>query len=271
MLLNQIVWDVSPTIVKIGEFEIRWYGLLFAMGFLFGFQIIARIFKLENRDEKDLDKLLLTMIVSIVLGARIGHYVFYEGGHFLDNPGAFLWDMLIPPYSGLASHGAAFGVLIGLIIFKKRNPSYDYLWLTDRMVIVSALGGSFIRFGNFMNSEIVGKATDKPWGVLFKRNFEFLQVPRHPAQLYESISCLVLFVLLFFLYERWKEKTPRGSLTGIFFVWIFGLRFFYEFLKENQEKFEDTMALNMGQILSIPVVLFGLVVFFRAFREKTMG
>jgi prolipoprotein diacylglyceryl transferase len=179
--------------------------------------------------------------------------------------------MLVPPYSGLASHGAAFGVLIGLIIFKKRNPTYDYLWLTDRMVIVSALGGAFIRFGNFMNSEIVGKATDKPWGVLFKRNFEFEQVARHPAQLYESISCLVLFVILFFLYKRWKEKTPRGLLTGIFFVWIFGLRFFYEFLKENQEQFEDSMALNMGQILSIPVVLFGLFVMVKALREKPIG
>ena len=271
MLINQIVWDVSPTIVKIGTFEIRWYGLLFAMGFLIGFQIIARVFKFENRDEKDLDKLLLTMILSIVLGARIGHYLFYEGGHFMDNPMAFLWDMLVPPYSGLASHGAAFGVLIGLIIFKKRNPTYDYLWLTDRMVIVSALGGAFIRFRNFMNSEIVGKATDKPWGVLFKRNFEFEQVARHPAQLYESISCLVLFVILFFLYKRWKEKTPRGLLTGIFFVWIFGLRFFYEFLKENQEQFEDSMALNMGQILSIPVVLFGLFVMVKALREKPIG
>ena len=268
MLLNQIVWDMSPTIVKIGEFEIRWYGLLFAMGFLFGFQIIARIFKLENKDEKDLDKLLLTMIISVVLGARMGHYIFYEGAHFFENPAAFLWDMLIPPYSGLASHGAAFGVLIGLFIFKKRNPSYDYLWLTDRLVSASALGGAFIRFGNFMNSEIVGKATDKPWGVLFKRNFEFLQVPRHPAQLYEAISCLVLFVILYFLYEKWKAKTPRGSLTGIFFIWIFGLRFFYEFLKENQEKFEDTMALNMGQILSIPVVLFGLFVLIKSFKDQ---
>jgi prolipoprotein diacylglyceryl transferase len=268
MLLNQIVWDVSPTIVKIGSFEIRWYGLLFALGFLIGFQIITRIFKIEKRDENDLDKLLLTMILSIVLGARIGHYVFYEGGHFTENPAAFLWDMLIPPYSGLASHGAAFGVLLGLFVFKKRNPSYDYLWLTDRLVIVSALGGAFIRFGNFMNSEIVGKASDMPWAVLFKQNFEFDQIPRHPAQLYESISCLILFVILYFLYEKRKGNTPKGSLTGIFFIWIFGLRFFYEFLKENQEKFEDGMALNMGQILSIPVVLFGVFVLVKVLREK---
>ena len=270
MLLNQIVWDVSPTIVKIGSFEIRWYGLLFALGFLIGFQIIARVFKFEKKDENDLDKLLLTMILSIVLGARVGHYVFYEGNHFMDNPGLFIYEMLMPPYSGLASHGAAFGVLLGLFIFKRRNPSYDYLWLTDRLVIVSALGGAFIRFGNFMNSEIVGKATDVPWAVLFKQNTEFEQVPRHPAQLYESISCLILFGILFFLYEKWKEKTPTGSLTGIFFIWIFGLRFFYEFLKENQEQFEEGMALNMGQILSIPVVLFGIFVLIKSLKKKTL-
>jgi phosphatidylglycerol---prolipoprotein diacylglyceryl transferase len=268
MILSQIVWEVSPTILKVGSFEVRWYGLLFALGFLVGFQIISRVFKIENKPEADLDKLLLTMILSIVLGARVGHYVFYEGGHFFDNPGLFIYDMLIPPYSGLASHGAALGVLLGLVIFKNRHKSYDYLWLTDRMVIVSALGGAFIRFGNFMNSEIVGKATDMPWGVVFKRNFEFEQVARHPAQLYESISCLLLFGILYFLYIKWQAKTPQGSLTGIFFVWIFGLRFFYEFLKENQESFENGMMLNMGQILSIPVVLFGIIVWAKSTRQK---
>jgi phosphatidylglycerol---prolipoprotein diacylglyceryl transferase len=268
MILSQIVWDASPTIFKLGNFEIRWYGLLFALGFLTGFQIIARAFKIENKPEAHLDKLLLTMMLSIVLGARIGHYIFYEGRHFSENPGMFLYDMLVPPYSGLASHGAAIGVLIGLIIFVKRNPEYRYLWLTDRMVIVSALGGAFIRFGNFMNSEIVGKATDKPWGVLFKQNLEFEQVPRHPAQLYESISCLILFIILYALYNKWRAKTPEGSLTGIFFIWIFGLRFFYEFLKENQESFENNMTLNMGQWLSIPVVCFGLFALIMSFRNQ---
>jgi phosphatidylglycerol---prolipoprotein diacylglyceryl transferase len=268
MLINHIVWDVSPTIFKVGSFEIRWYGLLFALGFLTGFQIIAQAFKFENKPEKDLDKLLLTMMISIVIGARVGHYIFYAGHTFMDDPAKFIWDMLVPPYSGLASHGAAVGVLIGLFLFVKRNPSYSYLWLTDRMVIVSALGGAFIRFGNFMNSEIVGKATDVPWAVLFTQNFEFEQVPRHPAQLYESISCLILFFIIYFLFLKWKGKTPEGSLTGIFFIWIFGLRFFYEFLKENQEKFESDMSLNMGQWLSIPVVLFGVFALFQAFKNK---
>ncbi len=268
MLINFIVWDVSQTIFKVGSFEIRWYGLLFALGFLTGFQIIAQAFKFESKPEKDLDKLLLTMMLSIVLGARIGHFVFYEGQHFSENPGKFLTEMLMPPYSGLASHGAAVGALIGLFIFKLRNSTYSYLWLTDRIVIVSALGGAFIRFGNFMNSEIVGKATDVPWAVLFKQNFEFDQVPRHPAQLYESISCLILFFILYFLYLRKKGNTPEGSLTGIFFIWIFGLRFFYEFIKENQEAFEQSMTYNMGQLLSIPVVLFGIVTLIRSYIKK---
>ncbi len=268
MTLLQMVWDVSPTIVKLGNFEIRWYGLLFALGFVIGYQIIAWAFKIEKKDSNHLDPLLLTMILSIVLGARIGHYIFYEGNHFLENPLGFIYDMLVPPYAGLASHGGAFGVLIGLYIFRRKHPQYSYLWLTDRLVIVSALGGAFIRFGNFMNSEIVGKPTDGPFGVIFKQNFEFSQVARHPSQLYESVSCLVIFIILIFLYNKWREKTPEGSLTGIFFIWIFGLRFFYEFTKENQVAFEEGMKLNMGQILSIPAVLIGVYFLTRSFRNR---
>lgn len=268
MLLSQIVWDVEPHIFKYGSFEIRWYGLLFAMGFLTGYYIIERCFKIENKPQEHLDKLLLTMMISIVIGARVGHYVFYEGGQFWEDPGQFLLKMITPPYSGLASHGAAIGVLIALFIFKRKNPEYSYLWLTDRMVIVSALGGAFIRFGNFMNSEIHGKPTDLPWAIIFKKDTTIDMVPRHPAQLYESLSCLVLFIILYFLYNKWRAKTPEGSLTGIFFIWIFGLRFFYEFIKENQEQFENSMSLNMGQWLSIPVVIFGIICLVRAMRNR---
>lgn len=267
MTLLQMVWDVSPTIIKIGSFEIRWYGLFFTLGFVIGYQIIAWAFRLEKKSSEDLDALLLTMIISIVLGARIGHYVFYEGNHFFDHPGAFIYDMLMPPYAGLASHGAAFGVLIGIILFRRKHPSYSYLWLTDRLVLVCALGGAFIRFGNFMNSEIIGKPTDGPFGVIFKQNFEFSQVARHPSQLYESISCLVLFGVLIYLYNRWRERTPEGSLTGIFFIWVFGLRFLFEFTKENQVAFEDSMQWNMGQILSIPALLIGVYFLSRSFKK----
>lgn len=269
MTLLQVTWDVSPTIFKIGSFEIRWYGLLFASGFLIGHKIMARIFKLENKPEKDLDALLLTMIGLTVLGARVGHYVFYEGNHFMEAPLKFIFDMLVPPYAGLASHGAAFGIVLGLYFYVKKHPDQPYLWLTDRLVIVSALAGCCIRLGNLMNSEIVGKATNVPWAFIFVQNTEFAQVPRHASQLYEAISCLVLFIILFFIYEKYKSATPRGLLTGIFFVWIFGLRFFYEFLKENQEAFENELPINMGQILSIPLVAFGLYVFINSFRQKT--
>lgn len=271
MIINQIVWDASPIIFSIGSFELSWYGILFALGFVIGYQIIAWAFKIENKNEKHLDALLLTMIISIVLGARIGHYVFYEGDNFLVDPLPFLWDMLVPPYAGLASHGAAFGTLLGLYLFKRKHQEYDYLWLTDRLVIVSALGGAFIRLGNFMNSEIIGKPTDSPLGVIFKQNHEFSQVPRHASQLYESISSLILFFILLFLYNKWREKTPRGSLTGIFFIWIFGLRFFYEFTKENQVAFESNMTLNMGQILSIPAVLIGAYFLAQSFKKNEIS
>lgn len=267
MLLSAIVWDVDSTIITIGSFELRWYGLCFAAGFLIGYQIMDRVFKFENKPEKDLDSMLLTMIISIVLGARIGHYVFYEGYRFADAPLTFLWDMLIPPYMGLASHGAAFGVIIGLIIYSRRNREYNFLWLIDRLMITAALGGAFIRFGNLMNSEIVGKPTDVPWAFVFMQNNEFEKIPRHASQLYESLSCLVLFFVLFFIYEKYKAATPRGLLTGIFCVWVFGFRFFFEFLKENQVSFEDGMVLNMGQWLSFPLVAFGLVLLFRALKN----
>ena len=262
-----ITWDVSPVIFKIGGFELRWYGLLFAAGFVLGYQILARIFKLEKQKEEALDSLLLTMIISTVLGARIGHYVFYEGYRFADAPIQFIIDMLVPPYAGLASHGASIGILIGLYIYTKKQKA-TYLWVTDRVVIAAALGGASIRFGNLMNSEIVGKATDVSWAFLFKQNMEFEQVPRHAAQLYEALSCLILFGILLTLYNKWKEKAPAGALTGLFFTWIFTLRFCYEFLKENQEDFENTMTLNMGQILSIPLVIFGLYLLYRSLLSK---
>lgn len=267
MLLAEIIWDVDPTIVKIGSFELRWYGLLFAGGFLLGYQVFVRIFKTEGKPEKDLDPLLLTMIISTVLGARIGHYVFYEGHHFMDNPGKFLVDMLVPPYAGLASHGGGFGIVFALWLYTRKRPDQPFIWLVDRMSIAVALTGAFIRFGNLMNSEIVGRPTDVPWAFTFVQNYEFAQIPRHPAQLYESLSCLVLFFLMFAIWRKYKEKLPDGLLAGIFFTWIFGLRFCYEFLKENQEAFEEGMKLNMGQWLSIPMVLFGLFLLFKAWRS----
>jgi phosphatidylglycerol:prolipoprotein diacylglycerol transferase len=261
-MISYIIWDVNPEIFTIpqllgyGPFPVRWYGLLFAAGFLIGQQIMIRVFKNEKKPLEDIDALTLYMVISTVVGARVGHFLFYEPEVLFKNP----LEVILPPYAGLASHGAVVGIIIGLFLYSKSRKltGQTFLWVADRMVIVIALAGSFIRLGNLMNSEIVGRPTDVPWGFVFMKNTEFLQIPRHPAQLYESISCFVLFFVLLGLWNKFKEKTPRGLLLGVFFVWVFTLRFLYEFLKENQEAFEANYALNMGQILSIPVVILGL-------------
>lgn len=276
MIFLEIPWNVNPIIAKFGSFELRWYGLLFASGFLIGYQIMAYIFKQENKPEKDLDALLITMILSTVIGARFGHYFFYEFNHFKEDPIKFLIDMIMPPYQGLASHGATIGILTGLYLYGRKHKDQPFLWITDRIVIVVALAGGFIRMGNLMNHEIVGKPTDVPWGFRFNdfrlgADGSIIMTPedvvRHPAQLYEALTMFILCAVLFFTWKKYKEKLPHGLLLGIFLIWTFGLRFVYEFLKENQEAFEDGMALNMGQILSIPAVLLGIGVLYYAFTK----
>ena len=276
MIFLEIPWNVNPIIVKLGEFELRWYGLLFASGFLIGYQIMSHIFKKEHKSQKDLDALLFVMIIATVIGARFGHYFFYEFDSFLQNPGKFLIDMVVPPYNGLASHGFLIGALIALFLYGRRHKDHPFLWVTDRVVITAALGGTFIRLGNLMNHEILGKPSTVPWAFRFNTfnintdgsvKITPETFARHPAQLYEALSCLILCGLLFFLWNRMKEKMPHGLLLGISLIWVFTLRFFYEFLKENQEAFEDSMTLNMGQILSIPAVLLGIGVLIYAFTK----
>ncbi|MFN8346313.1 MAG: prolipoprotein diacylglyceryl transferase [Spirosomataceae bacterium] len=262
-MFGYIIWDVNPEIFSIGSFSIRWYGLLFASGFLVGQRIMAHIFRKENLKETLLDSLLLTMVITTVVGARLGHFLFYEPEVLLKNP----LQVITPPFAGLASHGATIGILLGLY-FYARAKKMNFLWVVDRIVIVVALAGCFIRMGNLMNSEIVGKVTDVPWAFVFTRNFEFTQYPRHPAQLYEAMACLVLCILLFWLWNKRKTQTPQGLLLGIFLIWVFGLRFVFEFFKENQVAFENELPLNMGQILSIPAVALGFVFLAYAFKNK---
>lgn len=267
-MLQYVIWDVDPEIFHIGAFSVRWYGLLFALGFLVGVQIMTHIFKVEKKPLSDTDPLLMTMVVSIVLGARLGHFLFYEPEMFIKNP----LEIILPPYAGLASHGAVLGVLIGLYLYSRRKSSIQsgqtFFWTIDRLMITAAFGGACIRFGNLMNSEIVGRPTDVPWAFVFLRNNEYEKIPRHPAQLYESISCLVLTFILAWWWNHYKAKTPRGSMVGIFLIWIFGLRFFYEYLKEVQVAKELTMPLNIGQQLSIPAVALGIYFLVRSFRNR---
>ena len=261
-----IIWDVNPEIFSIGSFSIRWYGLLFASGFLIGQRILAHVFKKEGVSETLLDSLLLTMVISTVLGARIGHFAFYEPEVLLNNP----LEVITPPFSGLASHGATIGILLALF-FYARAKKMNFLWITDRIVIGVALSGFCIRMGNLMNSEIVGKVTDVPWAFVFRRLTEFgsfSQLPRHPSQLYEALSCLILCFFLFWIWNKRKTQTPQGLLLGIFLIWVFGLRFLYEFTKENQVAFENELPYNMGQILSVPSVLLGVYFLVVAWRNK---
>lgn len=261
-LIQVIRWDVSPEIFTIGEFSFRWYGLLFALAFFVGQYLMVKIYRQEGKNESDVEELALFMIVATILGARLGHCLFYEPEIYLANPIEILkiWK------GGLASHGATIGILLGLYLYSRRKTDQSYLWILDRIVIVVALGGCFIRLGNLMNSEIVGSPTDMAWGFIFVQNGE--DFARHPAQLYESISCAIIFFALYTLYNKTKEHTPEGRIFGLFVTILFSLRFVYEYFKANQVEFENNLPLNMGQILSIPMILVGLFVLIRSFKTQ---
>lgn len=261
-ILNYITWNVDPEIFSIGPLSIRWYGLLFALGFVIGQRILSKIYVAEGRTEADVDVITIYMIIGTVVGARLGHTLFYSPEYYLSNPIEILkiWE------GGLASHGATIGILFALWLFS-RNQKFDYLWVLDRIVIVVALGGALIRLGNLMNSEIIGHPTTVPWAFEFVRLGENPVLPRHPTQLYESLSVFLLFVVLYWLWKKYKSALPRGLLFGLFVTFLFTFRFLIEFLKENQEAFEDQMALNMGQILSIPLILVGLIILFRVWQN----
>jgi len=251
-----INWDVNPDIVSIGPFTIRWYGLLFALSFIVGFQIMMMIFKKEKQNENDLNDLIWYMILGTVIGARLGHCLFYNPIYYLKNP----LEILMVWKGGLASHGAAIGILTAIYLFVKKKKVYSFLWILDRIVITVALGGFFIRMGNLFNSEIIGKPTDVPWAFVFTL---IDNVPRHPSQLYEAIAYLFIFIFLITFYFRTNAKFKQGTLLGLLSLLIFTFRFFIEFTKENQTYFEANMPLNMGQILSIPFILFGIYLLIR--------
>ncbi|MCM2324411.1 MAG: prolipoprotein diacylglyceryl transferase [Oligoflexia bacterium] len=254
-----IHWNVSPELIGLGGLSIRWYGLLFALSFILGFWIIQRIFAAEKVSDKHLDPLFITMIVGTIAGARLGHCLFYEPEIYLRDPIRILkiWE------GGLASHGAAIGIFAALYYFARKH-RLRWLWLVDRLCITVALAGGFIRLGNLFNSEILGKATDLPWSFVFVR---VDPVPRHPAQLYESLTYFAIFAVLYRLY--WKAGKGRlpGYLFGLFLMLVFGARFILEFFKEYQVPFEAGLPLNMGQVLSIPLVALGLYLFVRARRS----
>ena len=246
-----IHWSVDPNIFTLGTFSIRWYGLLFASAFLVGFHISKRIFSRDGLGEEYVNQLILYVGFGTIIGARLGHCLFYEPELYLAHPLRILkiWE------GGLASHGAAIGILISLFLLTKKRKELGFMELADRVTIPIALSGFFIRTGNLFNSEIVGKPTSVPWAFIFSR---VVQLPRHPTQIYEALTYLIIAAFLFMMFQRFNATAKRGFLFGLFMTLVFGARFFLEFLKENQVTFEKGMALNLGQLLSVPAILLGL-------------
>lgn len=269
-LLLAITWDPSPVIVEIGPFSLRWYGLLFALGFLLGLFIVRRMFRAENAPEAWLDKAFMYMVIGTVLGARLGHVFFYEWDYYSQHLGEIpmVWK------GGLASHGGAIGIILALWIFSRRVSKKPILWILDKVVVPTALAGAFIRTGNLMNSEIVGKPSDDPWAFHFLRAAEGLNdVPRHPVQLYEALSYLLSFGILYYVYWQTDKRHKPGYIFGLFLVLIFGFRIWMEVYKHELGGLEEAVgrALTTGQLLSIPFVLIGLYFMLRPVRESVKG
>ncbi|MBN2611031.1 MAG: prolipoprotein diacylglyceryl transferase [Bacteroidales bacterium] len=368
-MLNFIIWNIKPQLLNLGVFEIRYYSLLFAVAFIIGYFIILRMLKREGLDTGILEKLTIYVVVSTIIGARLGHCLFYEFDYYIQHPlemilpwkGTIGKDFRFTGYQGLASHGAAVGILIGIYLFSRKT-KMSYLWTLDRLAIVVALAAVMIRTGNLMNSEIYGKVTDNQSGFVFvndlnsliardnnvrkisykksdsdtitpvnavslklsiefsnkvkdelavkkfaemllkkylSRNFYELDVfhpdpsvmnyqisrpersmvltsqvfayPRYPSQIYEAGAYLVIFLLLLWIYYRKGKGIKDGYYIGLFLILIFLARFFIEFIKEDQEAFESGMALNMGQWLSIPLVILGLVLVYLKRPVKSDG
>ncbi len=355
-VLSYVVWDPSPAVFPSFE-RLRWYSLLFALGFIISQQFMVYFFRKEGQNENLVDKLTIYMVLATIIGARLGHVLFYEPEKYLSNP----IDILKVWEGGLASHGAAIAILFALWLYSKRTPGQSYLWVVDRIVIVTAMTGAMIRVGNLMNSEIGGKDTGTDSGFVFaydtedilntlkvpiesieaykpedrsgelqgngivpvnfdlkisKGNFskedlssilerdikyaltqfssskEYLAEPlesplnfdlveqpdgylvtvktfgraKYPTQIYEAASYFVIFLILFGLWSKYKARLPEGLLLGLFLISVFGMRFVWEFLKEVQVDFEQTMQFNMGQLLSVPLVIIGIVLVIRALK-----
>lgn len=356
-ILSYVVWSPDPAVFPSFE-RLRWYSLLFALGFIISQQIMFYIYRKEGHDERLVDKLTIYMVLATIIGARLGHVLFYEPEKYLSKP----LDILKVWEGGLASHGAAIAILLALYMYSRKVPGQSYLWVVDRIVIVVAMTGAMIRVGNLMNSEIGGKATGSDSGFVFAREteevLETLRIPvasveaykpsdrnselvgngvvpvnfdikiekggysetdlrtalesdvkyvltkfrssqkylsensetplkynladkgdhylatvytfgiaRYPTQIYEAVTYLIIFLVLFWIWQKYKSRLPDGLFLGLFLISVFGMRFVWEFWKENQVEFEEGLSLNMGQSLSIPLVIGGIILVLRAWNK----
>ena len=261
MILHYITWNASPEILSLGPITLRWYGLLFASGFLIGLFMVRKMFLAEKAPEEWLDTAFVYIVVGAVLGARLGHVFFYDWDYYRDNLAEIpkIWR------GGLASHGGAIGVILALWLFSRYVSKRPILWMLDKVVVPTALAAGLIRLGNLMNSEILGRNADVPWAFLFVRADGPDALPRHPVQLYESFSYLIIFAILFFTYWKTKYRFKSGFLFGLFMALVWGVRLVMELFKESQGGFESAFGnvLSTGQLLSIPFVLIGLYFMFR--------
>ncbi len=282
MNILSIVWDVDPEIFSIGPIHIRWYGLLWALAIYVAWMLVGKMFKHEKQPEAWLDKLFFYTVVGLIAGARLGHCLFYEwdllpqpvsflgitfkyGNYYLSHP----WEILAIWKGGLSSHGGAIGILTAMYFYNKNVSKKGYIWILDRLVIGVAIGGAFIRFGNLMNSEIYGRVTDLPWGFIFVRAGETQAM--HPTQIYEMLYCLITFAIIWWMYWKKDAQRKQGLIFGVFLLGIFGTRFLLEFIKLDQKDFESGLLLNMGQYLSIPLIIWGLWLTTRATRQSKVS
>ncbi|HYM34536.1 MAG TPA: prolipoprotein diacylglyceryl transferase [Steroidobacteraceae bacterium] len=256
-------WDIDPLILPLGPVALSWYGLFFAGAFLFGLQFMQWTYRRDGRNVAELDRLLWYVLGGTVIGMRLGHCFFYDPGHYLTHP----WE--IPQFwlGGYSSHGGAVGLVLAIYLYCRAPGRPKFLWLLDRLAVPAVLAGAFIRVGNFFNSEIYGTETDSIFGVWFKRVDPDHFIKRHPVQLYEAFAYIVIFAALFLIYRRTK-KLADGELTGFYFLLVFSARFALEYFKTPQAAYEGDFSIHVGQYLSLPFVLLGVILLVRAGRVQ---
>ena len=272
-MLDFITWTANPNLFD-GFVTIRWYGLMFVIGFWIGYRIMYSFFKHEGAPEAWLDTLLIYVVVATIVGARLGHVFFYQWDYYSANP----MEILKIWHGGLASHGGTIGIIIAIIIFSRLVSKRSPLWTFDRLVIPIALVGALIRMGNLFNHEIYGHATNLPWGFRFIENIDqwmagaqpIFSAPSHPTQIYEALAYLALFGLLMWMYWKKNAEARPGLIFGVFLTWLFSARFVIEYVKNDQVEFEKDMILNMGQQLSIPFIIAGIILIIYAMSRPKL-
>lgn len=258
--MAHFIWNVDPVLLALGPITIHWYGALFASSIFAGLYYMKWIYQQEKQNVESLDNLLIYVVVGIIVGARLGHCVFYDPDYYFANPLKILaiWE------GGLASHGGGLGAIIGTYFYAKKSP-FSFIWLLDRLAIATALFGIFVRSANFVNAEILGKPSDVPWAIIFER---IDNIARHPAQLYEAIAYALIFITLTIVYRVTNAKQHQGMLLGLFLIMTFTARFIIEFFKQQQAAYSIEVSINTGQMLSIPFFIVGIVLVIWSMKNK---